>query len=152
MIGAVKAALGPVFLPMAALWTVTAYFGLDMMWMLFRDKEAAAASAEGAAAKLHRLSTVAMVTGLFGQIFATATGLGAVKGAGGMAGISELIKLLSVSLWSTLAGISVALLAEAFLIIILWKLSGVEKEAQNATCETCKAVEVGTAGDTARAD
>ena len=148
MIVEVKEALGPVFVPMVVLWSVTAYFGLDILWKVWFERETALKEAEDSAAKLKRMANVAMVVGLFGQVWAVATGLGTVKGMGGMAGISELIKLLGVSLWSTLAGISVALLAEGFLIALMWGL-GNKTEGEY---ETQAAAQNGAVGDTAGAD
>ena len=58
-----------------------------------------------------------MICGIFGQVWSVATSLGAI--GGGMDGVSGLIALISVSMWSTLAGVSVALLAEGLSMAII---------------------------------
>jgi hypothetical protein len=116
MFAMVKGSLGPVFWPMLALWIVTVYLGLDIIWRLTWGGDQQGLESE--AAKLKRLGNAAMVVGLFGQVWSVATSLSGLHG--GASAINDLIRLLGVSLWSTLAGISVALLAEAFLFGMLW--------------------------------
>ena len=116
MFSLVQAALGPVFWPMLILWTVTVYLGLDLLSRLVLNDADIGFDSE--AAKLRRLGNSGMVVGLFGQVWAVARSLGTLNG--GASAINDLIRLLGVSLWSTLAGISIALLAEAFLFGIQW--------------------------------
>ena len=110
----VSDSLGPVFWPMLALWLVTAYMGVDLIWRMLRGEDDSVASG---AALLKRLGNSSMIVGLFGQVWSVASSLGTISG--GATGINGLIKLLSVSLWSTLAGVSVALLAEFFIMLML---------------------------------
>ncbi len=121
----VRESLGPVFWPMLALWTVTVYLGLDLLWRQVWDGDVDGLDTD--AAKLKRLGNAGMVVGLFGQVWSVATSLGSLNG--GASAINELIRLLGVSLWSTLAGISVALLAESFLIGLLWFARSTAREA-----------------------
>lgn len=107
-------ALGPVYWPMLILWTVTAYLGADLVWRLALGE---ADDMAAGAALLKRLANSAMIVGLFGQVWSVASSLGSLSD--GAAGINGLIKLLSVSLWSTLAGVSVALLAEGLIMVML---------------------------------
>jgi|GEM_PF-5345242 len=124
MFTTVYQALGPVFWPMLALWTVTAYFGADLLWRLAINE---LEGIEAGAAMLKRLGNTAMIVGLFGQVWAVASSLGSISG--GSAGINGLIRLLSVSLWSTLAGVSVALLAEGVIMAMLWFSRKAEPQA-----------------------
>lgn len=125
MISMVKESLGPVFWPMLVLWTVTVYLGLALIWRLACDEDQQGLESE--AAKLKRLGNAAMVVGLFGQVWAVATSLSGLHG--GASAINDLIRLLGVSLWSTVAGISVALLAEAILFVMLWLVHVERQEA-----------------------
>lgn len=107
-------ALGPVFFPMLLLWTGTAYYGAEIVLKVISGET------DDLAAKaliLKRVAGFAMIAGIFGQVWSVATSLGAL--GGGIDGINGLIALISVSMWSTLAGVSVALLAEGLVMLIL---------------------------------
>jgi len=114
MFATVYHALGPVFWLMIILWTVTAYLGADLIWRMASGETDGIASG---AAVLKRIANTAMIVGLFGQVYSIASSLGAFSD--GASGINGIVKLLSVSLWSTLAGASVALLAEGVVMIML---------------------------------
>jgi len=114
MIATVYHALGPVFFPMLLLWTGTAYYGVELLLRVISGENDGLAVG---AAMLKRVSGFSMICGIFGQVWSVATSLGAI--GGGMDGVSGLIALISVSMWSTLAGVSVALLAEGLSMAII---------------------------------
>lgn len=116
MIANVAHALGPVFVPVLILWVAAAYIGTDLVCRAIAgDTE----NQGGGAALLHRLGNTSMIFGVFGQVWAIARTLAAGGIGGGADGVSELVKILSVSMWSTLAGVSVAILAEGFIMLLL---------------------------------
>ena len=125
MFSSVYGALGPVFWPMLLGWVLTVYIGVDLLWQ--QAFGGGAECLDAGAAKLKRIGNSAMIVGLFGQVWAVASSLSTLSG--GANAINDLIHLLGVSLWSTLAGISVALLAESIIMAMLW-LPGT-KEVQN---------------------
>ncbi len=116
MFSSVYHALGPVFWPMVLSWVVTVYIGVDLFWQ--QAFGGGAGCLDAGAAKLKRIGNSAMIVGLFGQVYAVTRSLSSLSG--GATAINDLIQLLGVSLWSTLAGISVALLAEAIIMLMLW--------------------------------
>ena len=122
MLGPVINALGPALAPLALLLGVTCALGIDLVWSVLWGLVTPGGQAE-AVAKLRRLGNTSMIVGVGGQLICVAGGLGMVVGATGASGVQELIRLLGHSLWATLAGISVALAADAFIHVALWARS-----------------------------